>query len=209
MNARTHVLGGLVAAGVALSLGAGHPLTLVLASGFGGLVPDWDHPHSTFGRWVPWPAIRHSRGPSVPPEVGRAGWPHPIWHRHQAHSVIGVAMASAILTILGLVGWHGLHAITHGAGFGSATYPALWVGLGLGLGGLSHLFLDGFNQTRQWWAWPVSRRGFRWPLHAPVKRTDALASLLLTLVGVGLAWHLGHTVGGFDWSHLASRGKSG
>lgn len=103
MNARTHVLGGLVAAGVALSLGAaGHPLTLVLASGFGGLVPDWDHPHSTFGRWVPWPAIQHPRGPSAPPEVGRVGWPHPIWHRHQAHSIVGVGLASLILTVLGL-----------------------------------------------------------------------------------------------------------
>jgi membrane-bound metal-dependent hydrolase YbcI (DUF457 family) len=41
MQGRTHILGGLAAAGVALSLGLGHPMTLVLAGGFGGLVPDW------------------------------------------------------------------------------------------------------------------------------------------------------------------------
>lgn len=71
------------------------------------------------------------------------------------------------------------------------AYPAAWIFFGLLLGCVSHLVLDGFNQTRQWWLWPFSLQGFRWPLHATVQRSDAVAALLLTLVVLGLVWHLG------------------
>lgn len=84
------------------------------------------------------------------------------------------------------------------------TYPTPWIGFGLALGGLSHLFLDGFNQSRQWWAWPFSHRGFRWPLHAPVKRTDAPTSLLLTICGIWLAWHVGHLPAYHFLLHIAA-----
>lgn len=188
MNAHTHVLGGLAAAGLALSLGVGHPVTLALSSGFGGLIPDWDHPGSTIGRWIPWPAVSHSRGPNLPPEVGRRGWPHPIWHRHQAHSLVGSALASLAAVVLVAVAAGVIAGVVHGFAF---TLPWVWILAGLFLGCLSHLALDAFNQTPQWWLWPFSKKGFRWPVHAPLKRIDGLASLVLTVVVLGLAWHLG------------------
>ena len=71
MNAHTHVLGGLAAAGLAISFGVSHPLPLALASGLGGLVPDGDHPGSTIGRWVPWPTAWRSRDHSMPAGFAR------------------------------------------------------------------------------------------------------------------------------------------
>lgn len=205
MNAHTHVLGGLAAAGIALSLGMGHPVTLVLSSGFGGLIPDWDHPHSTIGRWIPWPALSHSRGPNLAPEVGRRGWPHPIWHRHQAHSLIGSALASlAVLALFAMLAG----VVSDTLHLTAWTLP--WMGIfgGLFLGCLSHLALDAFNQTPQWWLWPFSHQGFRWPIHAPVKRVDGLASLILTVIVALLAWHIsiGH---GFSFAGLWVRGGVG
>ncbi|MCL5116446.1 MAG: metal-dependent hydrolase [Firmicutes bacterium] len=191
MNAHTHVLGGLAVAGLAISVGVPHPVTLAVASGFGGLVPDWDHPHSTIGRWIPWPAVSHSRGPYLPPAVGRVGFLHPIWHRHQAHSIVGTAAADVVFALLAFVVWMVLRGAGHGF-LARFTFPIPWVLLGLFLGGLSHLALDGFNETEQWWLWPFSKKGFRWPIHAPVKRIDAPVSLALTVVVLLLAWHVGH-----------------
>lgn len=189
MNAHTHILGGLVVAGLALSVGMPHPVTLVAASGFGGLVPDWDHPHSTIGRWIPWPSVSQSRGPHAPPAVGRAGYPHAIWHRHQAHSLVAVGVASGILALLGDLTWGLVQHASHGI-FSGLSYPFWWVLVGLIFGGISHLLLDGFNQTPQWWLWPFSRRGFRWPIHGSVRRTDSRAFLILMGLVVLLGWHL-------------------
>lgn len=172
MRGTTHLLGGLTA-GVLLLNHVGDPLTLLSAATFGGLLPDWDHPRSLLGRWIHWPAVAHSRGPSAPPAVGRAGWPHAIWHRHQAHSVVGLSLAVAAIT----GAWLGL-AHLH-------WFPSLpWFVFILSLlaGGLSHLFLDGFNQEGQWWGWPISRHGFRWPIHGPVRTVDALAFWILVVV---------------------------
>lgn len=200
MNGHTHILGGVVAAGLALSMGVPHPVTLVAAGSFGGLVPDWDHPHSTIGRWIPWPAVSRSRGPHVPPAVGRVGFPHAIWHRHQAHSLVAITLSTLILTLVGAVGFGFLKGASHGF-LPALHYPTLWVALGLFLGSASHLALDGFNETPQWWAWPLSRQGFRWPIHGPVRRTDSLAFLILMGVVVLLAWHL---VGPGVSPHLAA-----
>ena len=198
MNAHTHILGGLAAAGLVLSVGFVHPLTVIVASGFGGLVPDWDHPGSTVGRWVPWPAISRSRGPAIPPEVGRAGWPHPIWHRHQAHSLVGLVIADGLFTGIGYGLFRLLAPMGRAVG-GIGHYPWPWILFGLMMGGLSHLVLDGFNESRQWWFWPFTQRGFRWPVHSSVRRTDFWAFiLLLGLVGL-LAWHLQHTGLWFHW----------
>lgn len=179
MRGTTHLLGGL-AAGVVLLPHVGDPLTLLAAATFGGLIPDWDHPRSLLGRWIPWPAVSHSRGPSAPPAVGRVGWPHTIWHRHQAHSVVGLALAIGVLTGLWmlLAHWHWIPGL---------GWP-VWL-LGLGAGGLSHLILDGFNIEGQWWLWPVSRHGFRWPIHGSVRRVDALAFWgLVVLLAVLHRW---------------------
>lgn len=165
MRGTTHLVGGAVAGVLAVHLTAA-PLTFIAASAFGGLVPDWDHPRSLLGRWIPWPTVAHSRGPQAPPAVGRWGWPHKIWHRHQAHSLVGITIATILLTAAWglacpLFPWHGA--------------PWFDLAAGLELGALSHLFLDGFNQERQWWAWPLSRKGWRWPLHARVHVADTLA----------------------------------
>ena len=191
MNAHTHILGGLAAAGLAISAGLPHPVTLAVASGFGGLVPDWDHPYSTIGRWIPWPAVSHSRGPYLPPAVGRVGFPHPIWHRHQAHSPVGVALSTIVVVLLTLMAWALIRRSDVGL-LAALHLRILWVAVGVYLGGLSHLALDGFNDTPQWWAWPFTTKEFRWPIHASVKRIDAPVSLALTMVVALLAWHVGH-----------------
>lgn len=189
-----------MAAGVALSLGfTAHPLTLLVASGFGGLVPDWDHPYSTLGRYVPWPAISRSRDPQIPPDLGRRGWPHPIWHRHQAHSLIGLLLASSIC--LGLAASFFFGVLWFIRTHVPALFPFVpswhflsgWILAGVLLGGFSHLILDGFNQTPQWWLWPFSRHGFRWPWHAPVRHADAWTFLILVGCGLVLLWHLGRS----------------
>ncbi|WP_020375030.1 metal-dependent hydrolase [Sulfobacillus thermosulfidooxidans] len=190
MNAHTHVLGGIVAAELLLWGGVGHPAVLLTASAVGSLLPDWDHPYSTIGRWVPWPAVVRDRGPHVPPAVGRVGIGQPIWHRHQAHSLVGIGLASALVATLGALGWHMVSLGVLG-GRGLWVYPLGWIGLGLFVGSVSHLVLDGFNQTPQWWFWPFSRRGFRWPWHGPVHVVDGAASVILSVVMVVLAWHLG------------------
>lgn len=181
MTGRTHLLGALAAAAWVVPW-TGHPLTVALSAMAGGLLPDWDHPHSTLGRWIPWPSVEAAQGPGRPPRVGRAGWPHPIWHRHQAHSV---ALAGA-LTGAAAAG----AAIARAHGWGPLPGP---LALGLAVGQLSHLFLDGFNETRQWWGWPFTRRGFRWPVHAPVRGVDPLAFLGCAALA---AWGW--------WAHLAA-----
>ena len=75
-----------------------------------------------------------------------------------------------------------------------ASLPPLpafrWLVTGLVLGGVSHLVLDGFNDERQWWLWPLTRHGFRWPFHASVRHIDAIASAALTVLDVALLLHL-------------------
>ncbi|WP_053958153.1 metal-dependent hydrolase [Sulfobacillus thermosulfidooxidans] len=192
MNASTHILGGVVATECVWCLvpHLSHPFAWLALSGFGGLLPDWDHPDSTIGRWIPWPAVIQSRGPHRPPLVGRRGLHGPIWHRHQAHSPVGVGLVSALVTLSGGVFWSMLtswHEVT-------TAYPWRLVASGCFIGSLSHLVLDGFNDTPQWWAWPISRHGFRWPLHASIKRIEPLISFVLTGIGIVLAWHLTQTV---------------
>ena len=64
-----------------------------------------------------------------------------------------------------------------------------WIGGGLFLGSASHLVLDGFNDERQWWGWPLSRRGFRWPLHLGVRYSDHAASVALSVLIALIVWH--------------------
>lgn len=200
MHAHTHVLGGLALAGLAVSLGAPHPITLTWASAVGSLLPDWDHPQSTVGRWIPWPAATRSRGPFVSPQVGRAWFSGPIWHRHQAHSLVGVAIVSLLATAMALAvaAWIATVIPWVSALFRTRGLSAVWLWIGLFLGGLSHLALDGFNDTPQWWIWPMSTKSFRWPVHAMVSRIDPWASLGLTVIDLLWAWHLG-----LPWLHGA------
>jgi membrane-bound metal-dependent hydrolase YbcI (DUF457 family) len=66
-----------------------------------------------------------------------------------------------------------------------------WIGFGLFLGSASHLFLDGFNDERQWWGWPFTKHGFRWPLHMGVRYSDSAATLVLAALLAMILWHLG------------------
>ena len=189
MKASTHILGGFAAAGIALSLGIGHPLTIATTSAIGSLLPDWDHPRSLIGRLLPWPAVSHRRGFHRPPAVGRLWWPHPIWHRHQGHSyplmaAVSLGIAAVIQPLM-----HVIHHVVPIAPLPPLPAFRMLV-TGLVLGGVSHLVLDGFNDERQWWLWPLTRHGFRWPLHVSVRYIDALASAVLTVLDLALLFHL-------------------
>lgn len=182
MRGFTHELAGVLAASLWIPHTT-HPVLLLGAAAFGSLVPDVDHPRSTLGRWIPWPAVSHSRGPQAPPAVGRQGFPHPIWHRHQFHSVAAVVTLSGLIALAA----HGL--VGHRAWL-DGPWPFATLFTGLLIGGGSHLVLDGFNQETQWWFWPVTRHGFRWPVHFREAAIDGAIRLALVagMVWRGLAW---------------------
>ncbi|PSR38082.1 MAG: hypothetical protein C7B44_00290 [Sulfobacillus thermosulfidooxidans] len=186
VKAYTHVLGGVSAALIVIRLPVPHPVTWMAASVVGSLLPDWDLPQSVVGRLIPWPAVSASRGRGRPPRLGRAFWPHPIWHRHQAHSVLGVAVVSILASLL-------LAMVATILPHARIAWP--WVTWGLFCGGLSHLALDGFNDERQWWLWPLTKHGFRWPLHAGVRYIDHLTAGLLLFAIFILAAPMAHQWG--------------
>ncbi len=161
-----------------------HPLVSVAALSLGALWPDLDHPTSTLGRWLPWPAAHQSRGPRIPPRVGRLFWPHPIWHRGPWHSLAFISLSALALSLL-LRTW--------------LPWPAVfWPFV---LGGLSHLLLDNVNHEPMEWLAPWKKR-WRLPLPAfsSSARVYSLTALLLTgglvaewvLAAPVLTQHLSH-----------------
>ncbi len=109
----------------------------------------------------------------------------------QAHSPVGVTLSTIVVVLLMLLAWTLIRRSDVGL-LAALHLRILWVALDVYLGGLSHLALDGFNDTPQWWAWPFATEEFRWPIRASVKRIDAPVSLALTVVVALLAWHVGH-----------------
>ncbi len=71
---------------------------------WGGLLPDIDHPGSTLGRFVPWPAVTVENHKTAMTIHGRRWFGgHVVWHRHETHSVGAAAMA-AVATAAALCG---------------------------------------------------------------------------------------------------------
>ena len=66
---------------------------------WGGLLPDIDHPGSTLGRFVPWPAVTVENHKTAMTIHGRRWFGgHVVWHRHETHSVGAAAMAAVAMT---------------------------------------------------------------------------------------------------------------
>ena len=129
MMARTHVVFGLALCLAAGRLGVVPVDALTLgAAGIGSLLPDLDHPKSTFGRKVPFVSV---------PFAAIAG------HRGFTHSLIGVGLCVAgLLSVVG----------------GLAAPPwagALEAGI---LGYLSHLLIDMGNPAGVPLLFPSRRR---------------------------------------------------
>ena len=159
MDGHTHLAGGALASlGLAAAM---HPPALAgcLAAGLvGSVLPDWDHPASIVGRWVPslvLPGVMRVQGPHGPEIqpwrrlVHVPGFPPPprtlgvgrrvalsgvvAWHRGPASHSPGALAAWVLLAFVASLAW----------------WPgAAWaVALFLGLGYASHLALDGLNPS--------------------------------------------------------------
>ena len=88
-------LGAAAAIPLALLAGPGWGIPLALAGAVGGLLPDIDHPGSTLGRFVPWPAVTVENHKTAMTIHGRRWFGgHVVWHRHETHSVGAAAMAA-------------------------------------------------------------------------------------------------------------------
>lgn len=97
-------LGAAAAIPLALLAGPGWGIPLALAGAVGGLLPDIDHPHSTLGRWVPWPAVAvENRRTGFVAHGRRWFGGHTVWHRHETHS-LGAAAIAALTTAAALCG---------------------------------------------------------------------------------------------------------
>jgi len=145
-------------AALPVSAHSGRAALIGLAAGVvGGLLPDVDHPDSTLGRWLPWPAVREG-----PCRVGRWRPGGMVWHRGEVHSP-GAAVIAA--TLAGVVATQ-----VHGWLPPGATWV---VTVGVLLGYLSHLLADLLSPTPQMLLWPLSRRRWR-PRWLPAVEVDGL-----------------------------------
>ena len=187
MRGPAHAAVGAVAAiPLALLVGTPFAIPLALAGAFGGLLPDIDHPGSTLGRWVPWPAAGRPHGTDFVLRGRRWFGGHTVWHRHETHS-LGAAVAAAALATLALwwpacrlVAWGRLHD-------GPGPAAPLWllglalaalIGAGMLAGYLSHLVLDLPQPSPQMLLWPFSRRMLR-PRWLPRVAESSFAGRLL------------------------------
>lgn len=144
------------------------------------LLPDLDHPGSTLGRWLPWPAVRHGsyRLPSGVQAWYRVGRRRPggvIWHRGEFHSIGAALIAAGLMAGATLFIWRS------NPSFALAYTPVVFGAAALGY--LSHLALDLLTPSPQMLLWPLSRRYLR-PGWLPTIRVEAIpgASLILNLV---------------------------
>ncbi len=197
------MLGACAAVPIAILMGGGLALPVCAAAGaFGGLLPDIDHPHSTLGRWVPWPVAsveNHRTGFILHGRAWFGG--HTVWHRHETHSV-GAAGIAALVTLAGLwwsaarlAAWsvrHGAHLpVPPGvAGLEIAVGCAAAVLVGY----LSHLAADLVNPSPIMLLWPFSRRMIH-PKWAPAIREASAGgrwaergAVLAALIIAGAVW---------------------
>jgi inner membrane protein len=158
MRGPTHAaIGAAVGAVMAAAAHAGVAPIAALAA-VGGLLPDIDHPYSTLGRYVPWPAVTRQVGAMV--LHGRRWFGgHVVWHRGETHSVgaAGIAMAAAGSGTAAMARW-GRAVLAHA---GLHPHPwswGAWAAMAVGVGYLSHLAADTLNRSPQMLWWPFSRR---------------------------------------------------
>jgi len=133
MMATTHIAAGAASAALAAaSLSASGPqLVLMLGGGvLGSLLPDIDHPQSSFGRRV------------LPVSMTLAAI---FGHRGITHSLLAVAGVSWLI-------WYAMSAMS--------VHPGLYVpfAIGLGVGYLSHLAGDWMTNSGVPLLWPSKRR---------------------------------------------------
>ena len=168
MRDHTHaVIGACACVPLAILLGGSVMLPICAAAGaIGALLPDIDHPHSAWGRFVPWPAVaveNHRTGFVAHGRMWFGG--RTVWHRGETHSV--GAAGIAVLATLGLGRWlfgatfawlrrHGAPSLGNLPEFawGLAAVAAVAAGVGY----LSHLAADLANPSPQMLWWPFSRR---------------------------------------------------
>lgn len=132
------------------------------AGALGGLLPDLDHPDSSIGRWLPWPAMREG-----PHRVGRWRPGRVIWHRDEVHSLGAAAIAAA------------LAGVAIGQAHTWLLVGAAWVAaIGVVLGYLSHLGADLLSPTPQMLLWPLSRPRWR-PRWLPAAAVESVAGRVL------------------------------
>lgn len=165
MHGRAHaIIGGAAGASVA-ALTHTPVAPLALMGAVGGLLPDVDHPYSTLGRFVPWPAVeRQGRGDFV--AHGRRWFGgRVVWHRGETHSVGGAVISGAgalgITVVVARWAERAPQAATVLARLGLHPHPWAWGGLeaaALVGGYLSHLAADTLNRSPQMLGWPLSRR---------------------------------------------------
>ena len=209
MNGHTHILGGIAAGAIAApALAFGHVPAFLIAAALAGPLADVDHPGSMYGRWLPLPGVVRVGGHMESYRSGPFGNSHEshgqvgrtvpfgiLWHRGPTHSLVaaGIAMVMAFMVAF-IATFHG------SAGLAGA------IALGVFVGYLSHLLLDGFNIMGQELLWPFSRRRYKiGPLHIPVGSLGETMAVVM-LVGV-LFLTIPHLLpdmhlfsGGFRWT---------
>lgn len=190
-------LGAAAAIPLAMLAGPGWGIPLALAGALGGLLPDIDHPGSTLGRWVPWPAVAVENHRTGFVAHGRRWWRgHIVWHRHETHS-LGAAAIAAVATAAALCGPLGrwvvwaAHLLGHHLPLaGPAGAAAAWAGCAVCAGYLSHLAADLPSPSPQMLLWPFSRRLIRprWVPRVP-ERSPAgrLLEAVVTVAAAGAA----------------------
>ncbi len=195
-------LGAAAAIPLALLTGPRFLIPVVLAGAVGGLLPDIDHPGSTLGRFVPWPAVvveNHKTGFIA---HGRR-WFHgrTVRHRGETHSV-GAAAITAVATpavlwfpLWRLVAWmadvRGMQWVAaHRSLWIFAVVTSMLAGCAVLVGYLTHLAADVPSPSPQMLLWPISRRMLR-PKWVPRVPERSLAGHLLeaavTLVAASFA----------------------
>jgi inner membrane protein len=158
------VIGGAAAA--ALAALTHTPVALLVLSGaWGGLLPDVDHPGSTLGRYVPWPAVERAGRGGIVLRGRRWFGGRVVWHRGETHSVGGAAMASiGAGGVAWAVGRWARAAPRLAAGLARAglrLHPlawGAWAAAGVAVGYMSHLAADTANRSPQMLWWPLRRR---------------------------------------------------
>ena len=187
------------AAGAVLATLTYQPLLpSVLFGAVGGLLPDIDHPHSTLGRYVPWPAAAVENHRTGFVANGRRWFGgHTVWHRGETHSVgaVGIATMGAMGTTVGALDWaRHTSALVAALARGGLHLPGPWeagavVGAAVLVGYLSHLVADLVNVSPQMLWWPFSRRMVHVPhWHGISERSEAghwaeAGAVVLALIG--------------------------